>query len=201
VARLVQERADVVPLLAEVFREHGYAGASLSLIGQRTGLGKGSLYHFFPGGKEEMAEAVLAEVDAWFERNLFRPLRENPDADAAIAAMLRTVDDYFRSGRRACLVGVLALGDARDRFARPIADYFTRWRDALAATLARAGRDPSLAEEALAAIQGALVLARALDDPTTFSRTLDRLRAQLTCGGKGAAASTHDRSAHPDISA
>jgi AcrR family transcriptional regulator len=61
--RTLYERADVVPLLAEIFRELGFEGATLSRITERTGIGKGSLYHFFPGGKEEMAAAVLAEVD------------------------------------------------------------------------------------------------------------------------------------------
>lgn len=178
-ARIVQERADVVPVLAEVFREHGFEGASLSLISQRTGLGKGSLYHFFPGGKEEMAQAVLAEIDGWFELHLFLPLREDPDPLSAIAAMWRTVDDYFHSGRRICLVGLFALGDGRDRFAQRIAGYFARWRDALADALARAGKEPALAEEIVAAIQGALVLARALDDPALFGRTLARLQRQL----------------------
>ena len=44
-----------------------------------TGLGKGSLYHLFPGGKAEMAAAVLAEIDAWFEAAVFAPLRDRPD--------------------------------------------------------------------------------------------------------------------------
>ncbi|HAJ41518.1 MAG TPA: TetR family transcriptional regulator, partial [Alcanivorax sp.] len=30
-ARMVMERADVLPLLGEAFREHGYEGASLSV--------------------------------------------------------------------------------------------------------------------------------------------------------------------------
>ena len=59
----VAERADALPALGEVFREHGFEGASLALIGERTGLGKGSLYHFFPGGKEEMAAAVTETHD------------------------------------------------------------------------------------------------------------------------------------------
>lgn len=58
--RVLTERADAVSALAEVFREHGFEGASLSLLSKATGLGKGSLYNFFPGGKEEMMEAVLA---------------------------------------------------------------------------------------------------------------------------------------------
>src|SRR5690349_20826626 len=99
VPRLVTERADVLPALAELFREHGFEGASLSLIGRRTGLGKGSLYHFFPGGKEEMAAAVLDEIDGWFRDTLFTPLREAADPRQAILRMFPSVEAYFQSGR------------------------------------------------------------------------------------------------------
>ena len=51
---MVAERADTLPALAEVFREYGYEGTSLARITKATGLGKGSLYHFFPGGKAEI---------------------------------------------------------------------------------------------------------------------------------------------------
>lgn len=188
--RLVTERADVLPLLAEVFREHGYEGASLQLISQATGLGKGSLYHFFPGGKAEMAAAVLAEIDDWFERELYAPLRATAADDesvaAAIDAMFAAVDGYFRGGGRVCLVGALALGAARDRFGTAIASYFARWVAALADALQRAGCDATtaaaLAEATVAGIQGALVLTRALDDPAVFRRTLQALRERLQPG-------------------
>jgi len=183
VPRTVTERADLVPSIAEVFREYGYEGASLTLIGAATGLGKGSLYHFFPGGKEEMAAAVLAEIDAWFETHLFALLRDAARPEAAIEAMFDTVERYFKSGRRVCLVGVLALGDARDRFALAVRDYFRRWIAALAGALVRLGKTRplavALAEEAVAGIQGAIVIARALEDPRIFSRTLERLKARL----------------------
>lgn len=182
-ARTVAERQDVVPVLVEVFREHGYAAASLALIGKATGLGKGSLYHFFPNGKEDMAAAVLAHIDGWFETHVFAPLRDTEDPAAGIRAMLAETDAYFRSGRRACLVGIFALGDARDRFAEAIRSYFRRWEDGLRDALVRAGHEPAeaaaLAEDAVAAIQGALVLARAHDDPGCFARTLDRLAVRM----------------------
>lgn len=185
-ARLVAERADVVPLLAEIFREHGYEGASLSLIGRKTGLGKGSLYHFFPGGKEEMAAAVLAEIDAWFEERVYRPLRECADPGDAIREMCRLTADYFRSGRRVCLVGAFALDDVRDRFSGRIRGYFAGWTAALAAALEKAGRPAGtageIAEEAVIAIQGALVLARALDDASVFARAIARVEARLLAG-------------------
>jgi TetR/AcrR family transcriptional regulator, lmrAB and yxaGH operons repressor len=181
--RSVSDRAEVIPHLAEVFREHGFEGASLALISARTGLGKGSLYHFFPGGKEEMAAAVLDHISHWFEHHLFEPLRAQADPAAAIHAMFQTVDDYFRSGRRTCLVGTFALGDARDRFAAKIGAYFTAWQNALAEALERAGKDApladELAEDVIAGIQGALVMARAFDDPALFGRALQRLERYL----------------------
>lgn len=181
--RIVAERSDVLPVLGEVFREHGYEGASLSVITRATGLGKGSLYHFFPGGKEEMAAAVLAEIDGWFEAHVFRPLAGGAPPAEAVAAMIDAVDAYFAQGRRVCLIGAFALADTRDRFADRVRAYFARWTEALADALVRAGHPPpearARAEDAVGGIQGALVLARALDDPAVFGRTLDRLRGRL----------------------
>src|SRR5258707_9210369 len=115
-AKPVSERADLLPLISEVFRSQGYEGATLALIGKATGLGKGSLYHFFPGGKAQMATEVLAEIDHWFEVNIFAALRQSDDLARAIADMTAGVDRYFRSGHRVCLVGVIALGASRDIF-------------------------------------------------------------------------------------
>lgn len=180
--RIVYERADMVPLLAEIFRELGYEGTTLSRITEKTGIGKGSLYHFFPGGKEEMASAVLADVDGWFERSIYEPLRRD-DASKAIAAMWTNVDDYFRSGRRICLVGAFALDETRERFSALIKSYFKRWIDALRDALMRLGylREEAiaLAEDAVLGIQGALVLSRALDDQAMFRRSLSTLAGRL----------------------
>lgn len=169
--------------LGEVFRAYGYEGASLALISEATGLGKGSLYHFFPRGKEQMAREVLASIDAWFEREIYRPLRTNSDPREAIAQMFAGVDRYFRSGRRVCLVGVVALGQARDLFAQRVRGYFAGWIDALAAALRRLGHpQPAarrLAERAVLEIQGALVLARAVNDPKVFGRALRQSEQDL----------------------
>ncbi|MBB4237457.1 TetR family transcriptional regulator [Rhizobium esperanzae] len=180
--KTVYERADIVPLLAEIFREFGYEGTSLSRITERTGIGKGSLYHFFPGGKEEMAAAVLADVDSWFEQTIYQPLRTG-DPRQAIATMWTDVSDYFRSGRRICLVGAFALDETRERFSTAIGDYFIRWVGALRSALTRAGcpeeEAQTLAEEGVAGIQGALVLSRALDDTAVFARSLQVLAKRL----------------------
>jgi TetR/AcrR family transcriptional regulator, lmrAB and yxaGH operons repressor len=179
----VTERKEILRALGEVFRAHGYEGASLALITEATGLGKGSLYHLFPGGKAQMAAEVLAEIDAWFELNIYAPLRDADDPAPAIAAMLDGVDDYFLSGNRVCLVGMVALGAGRDALSGAVDDYFARWHAALVSLLRRSGLSNSLAqrrsEDALLTIQGALVLARARNDAKIFSRALAELKTRL----------------------
>lgn len=178
-ARTVFEKSDAITRVAEVFRELGFEGASLFEITERTGLSKGSLYHFFPEGKEGMAAEILADVDGWFVREVFE-LLERGEPRAAIAQMWRTVDSYFRSGRRVCLLGAFALDETRDRFAKPIRLYFRRWIESLDGALVRAGVDAatarSLAEDIVGSIQGALTLARALKEDAVFGRTLARLQ-------------------------
>nr|WP_247749103.1 TetR/AcrR family transcriptional regulator [Rhizobium sp. L245/93] len=178
--KAVFERQDVVRLLAEVFRDLGYDGTTLNSITERIGVGKGSLYHFFPGGKEEMAAAVLADVDALFEREIYEPLRRG-EPNAAIAAMLDNVVIYFRSGSRICLVGTFAMVATRDTFGASIASYFRRWIAALSDALRRAGQPVDLAdieaERMVMTIQGGIVLARALDDTEVFRRAVENMRA------------------------
>lgn len=184
--RIAPDRDSLVAGVAEVFRQHGYEGTSLSLISEATGLGKGSLYHFFPGGKEEMAADVIAHIDGWFETNVFMPLQDTHDPRAGIERMLEATDRYFQSGHRVCLIGAFALDDARNHFARQISSYFGRWVAHLAEALKRAGHSQpeaiALAEETVAVIQGALTLARAFDDTAVFSRALQRARAKLDAG-------------------
>lgn len=182
-AKTETARDDILAALSEVFRAHGYEGATLALISEATGLGKGSLYNFFPGGKEQMANEVLAAIDRWFNEKIYKPLRNASDPEKGIADMYTATSDYFRSGQRVCLVGVVALGASRDLFAENVKVYFAGWVDALAAALRRLGDDKADArrksEQAVLEIQGALVLARAFDDAKVFSRALKESERRL----------------------
>ncbi|KQM27957.1 MULTISPECIES: TetR/AcrR family transcriptional regulator [unclassified Sphingomonas] len=181
--RVLTDRQSALPALAEAFREHGYDGASLAVLTQATGLGKGSLYNFFPGGKEEMMAAVLDDIDRWFTEAIFRPLEDTTDPATAIAAMFDVVSTYFLSGRRVCVIGSLGLNAAGEVFAARVRQYFARWIGAVARCLERGGVPPALAmelaEEAVSGIQGAIVLTRALGDEAAFRRVVDRLRSSL----------------------
>lgn len=176
-------REQVLPKLREVFREHGYEGTSLSVITEQTGLGKSSIYHHFPNGKIEMAEAVLDDIGYWFEEYVFKPLRECEDAIAGIKLMFKEVNRYFDSGNRICLVGAFALDNTREQFPEKVKDYFKAWVDALSIALKQRSITHAdakvLAEDAVLTIQGALVLARSQDDVKIFTRALKRLEKRM----------------------
>jgi AcrR family transcriptional regulator len=178
-------RAAVIPLLAEAFREHGYEGASMAILQHATGLGRGSLYHFFPGGKEEIAAAVLADVQTWFDEQIFTPLRaasaSAEDARQSIRAMFDQVHAYFRSGRRVCLPGVFAIGRERDQFDEAVRGYFIEWVNTLTVALDATGigEPQAHALQLVATIQGAIILARALDDPESFDTAINAARIPL----------------------
>jgi AcrR family transcriptional regulator len=165
-------------MIGELFREYGYHGTSYGQITEATGLGKGSLYNYFPDGKEGMTRAVLAHVHDWFEGHVFAPLEGDGDPREAVLAMFAEVDAYFRSGKRICLLGAFSLYDARDAFDREIATYFTRWVAALKTCLKRGGvpRDKAgmLAMASMVEIQGGLVMAQALSRPGVFKDALAR---------------------------
>lgn len=173
-------REEAVARLVELFRTHGYDGVSLSRVTAATGLGKGSLFNYFPGGKEEMANAALDHIDGWFETRIFAPLRAAPTASAGLIAMLDGVEAYFHSGRRACLMAVFALESHPNPFSARIGSYFRAWLEAIASAVERdpqaSGRAQDFAEDMLSAIQGGLLLAIALNEPARFTNTIERLR-------------------------
>jgi TetR/AcrR family transcriptional repressor of lmrAB and yxaGH operons len=179
-ARMIAEKSDITPMLAELFRRHGYEGASIGIIVSATGLGRSSLYHLFPGGKQEMATAVLDHIARWFGENVFAPLR-GMAPDAALDHMFSAVSDYFRGGQRICLVGAFALDATRDSFAQEIQTYFNDWLTALEQCLRRAGHGDAQArteaQRILAGIQGGIVLARATGEEQRFHDVIANLRA------------------------
>lgn len=182
-ARTVLERSDAVRALATVFRKRGFEGGSLSVIQQETGLGRGSLYHFFPEGKTDMARAVLDQVGKWFEEQVFEPLRTAENATGAVEEMLRELAGYFMSRESVCLFAAITLGQEKETFADAVRSYFTDWVDALAEALQRCGLSTQEAAaralDAVATIQGGLILARAYGDDSTFLRIIDRTEQRL----------------------
>jgi TetR/AcrR family transcriptional regulator, lmrAB and yxaGH operons repressor len=177
-------RAELVSQLVDVFRLYGYDGASLACIAKATGLGKTNLYHYFPGGKVEMATAALDRVDNWLETNILANLRGTAEPVDKLKTMCLEVSCFFNEGHNSCLWAVLALGrSSEDLFHDRIKSALLQWIEAVASVIESSGCDAKLAraraEDAILRIQGGLLLARGLDDPAPFQRSLQALPDEL----------------------
>lgn len=176
-------REEVVERLMGVVRQYGYDGASLAELSKATGLGKSSLYHYFPAGKDDMVRAVLEHLEGQLRTAVFDPLRGPGSALARVEAMVETLDAIYGGGREPCVLGNLVLGTSRPRFRRQLRAIFEQWIEALAAALADGGIPKPVAraraEDAVMRIEGALIVARGMDDVTLFGRALRQLPAEL----------------------
>ena len=168
---------------AQVFRDYGYEGATLSRLSKASGLGKASLYHHFPRGKEEMAEAVLDYVNHCFQALVLEPLQDPDKPAERIYKMSQNIGEFYRFGKDSCLLSILSMGDAKDLFNAPVKRAFETWLNTLAEVLVEAGCDPAeahrRAEDAIIQIQGVLVLSRSLDSTDTFERVITNLPENL----------------------
>jgi AcrR family transcriptional regulator len=159
----------IVERSAELFRRQGFAGTGVKQIVAEASAPFGSLYHFFPGGKEQLGEEVIRWsgaiygqlIDAFFGPGT-DPVSAMRDFFAAAATTLRETD-YAD----ACPIATVALevSSTNEPMRQACADVFDSWVDAATQRLAESGlprkRSRSLAISMLALLEGAFVLARA----------------------------------------
>lgn len=171
--------------LFDLFRRAGYDAVSLADISEATGLGKSSLYHHFPGGKPDMAEAVADFARGYMRGAVFDPLGAKTPLPKRIDAMMKTVSAMYEGGGAPCLVASMMISPTASPGAiKTVKAIITDWIDALTAALGKAGVKQAEAKRraaaAIIAIQGALVVARATGDKKIFDEALSAAKKQLT---------------------
>jgi AcrR family transcriptional regulator len=163
-------RERIVQHSAELFRRQGYAGTGVKQIVAEASAPFGSLYHFFPGGKEQLGEEVIRWsggiygqlLDAFYEPGE-DPVAATRNFFAAAAHTLRETD-YAD----ACPIATVALevSSTNEPMRQACADVFDSWIDGATERLTEAGltrkRSRELAFSLIGALEGAFVLSRAL---------------------------------------
>jgi AcrR family transcriptional regulator len=184
-------RDALVAKLVDVMYDVGYDGATLSVISQSTGLGKASLYHHFPGGKEQMASEVLAHSDRWGAEHIGRLLQSDASTEAKVRGIFRALDEVHYRTQQLTLMNVFTYGAARPVFGGQVAERVRNGLAVLAGLLRDCGIAPADADaralNAYIEIEGAMVLTRTLDDMSIFRNVIRRLPDQLLRGARASA--------------
>lgn len=166
--------------------EKGLQETSFSTVLARTGAPRGSIYHHFPGGKDELiAEAVDAAGAFPFDR--LEPLDGRPATEvvATFLGLWRAVLEHagFRMG---CSVLAVTVATESTALLDRAAGVFRGWRAQLARLLEHGGWPAEDAERfaatLIAATEGAVAIARAERSMEHFDLVAADLTARVSAG-------------------
>jgi AcrR family transcriptional regulator len=176
-------KEEVLGRIFGVFRTYGYEGATMARISEATGLGRASLYHYFPGGKDDMARAVLGGARSWLAANVIAALEASASVASRLKAMTAALRAGYADGEASCVINLLGIGEAGDKFAEELRETLEPWLHALEKVLRESGVAPARARrvaiEAVVRTEGALVVARALRDTAVFVRVVGEVEKML----------------------
>jgi AcrR family transcriptional regulator len=161
-------RARMLQATADLLQKQGYHGTGLAQILEASGAPRGSLYFHFPGGKEELACAALAESGAAWRALLQQAIDAAADPRAAVTTVCRVLADQLErsSFQNGCPIATVALEAAADSDAvqATCAEQYRIWQHLIEQRLGALGLPERAAEDLatlmLAAIEGAMLLAR-----------------------------------------
>lgn len=166
-------RTRIITATNELFRVWGYHGTSLSQISEASQATTGSIYHFFPGGKEELTVAVIESTAAAYRELFLVVAGEAADPVSAYVEFFEAGADLLVESDfiDPCPIGSIAreVASTNEPLRRAAQAAFDSWIDAVADHLIAAGvggddaRD--LAVMVVGAVEGGFVLSRTLRDP------------------------------------
>lgn len=167
-ARAAQHRDAIIGIAARLFRKQGYAATGLNQIVQDSGAPKGSLYHYFPAGKEAIGAAAVAWAADRVEQTLVELASKASGPGDLLRGYARLMAGWMSesSFSDGCPIATILLESApKSEAIRQAGDAaLTRWAvvlcEALATAQVPAPRAMRLAHTAIAMLEGSLIQAR-----------------------------------------
>jgi AcrR family transcriptional regulator len=165
-------RARIVDAASSLFRRGGYSGTGLKRIAAESSAPFGSIYHFFPGGKEELAEHAIRTSGVAYGQVVMSLLDSVADPLDALqhAFQVAAADLEATDYADACPIAAVALevASSHETLRIATADVFTGWVDAAAHWFGRWIPDVAtahrLAQSMIMLIEGGFLLSRSLRD-------------------------------------
>lgn len=190
-------RDRIVDASAELFRRQGYTGTGLKQVVAEADAPFGSIYHFFPGGKEQLGDEVIRVAGAFFLQLFETIADESPNHTAGVRNFFAGAAETLRQTdyQDACPIATVALevASTNETLREATADVFESWIDAatargMAAGLPRASAR-KLAIGMICSLEGAFVLSRAMRS----TEPLEVTGAQATAAVRAALAAAPKR--------
>jgi AcrR family transcriptional regulator len=169
VAMPAETKDRIVGAGAELFRRQGYTGTGVKQIVAEANAPFGSLYHFFPGGKEQLAAEVIRWSGGMYARVVVEAIAPAKDPLHLVDLFFTGAAEHLRETNYedACPIATVALevASTSEPLRQATAEVFEGWIAGLAARLVEIGvpegQSRELSVAMLLALEGAFVLSRA----------------------------------------
>ena len=161
-------RERILQASEELFRRQGMTGTGLKQILEQADAPFGSLYHHFPGGKDQLAAETLRRAGTYYGELVTGLLLAEPDLTRGMRHAFRAAGQTLveTDYADACPVETVALevASTNDGLRETVAEVFESWIAGLTMLLEHEGVDAgtarALAHVVVSAIEGAFILAR-----------------------------------------
>lgn len=179
-ARRTTHKSEIIKAAVTLFRKQGYTATGLNEILSVSGAPKGSLYHYFPGGKQDIAVAAV-RAGGGEVTDALTNLYERGLTGAQLVETLATAlsqglaESGYEEGSPVATV-LLETVPALDRVAAAGREVFADWRGVIGAALERDGLRPERARQlallTVATLEGGLIVARVESSTESLMRVI-----------------------------
>ncbi|MGI5346659.1 TetR/AcrR family transcriptional regulator [Streptomyces sp. CA-250714] len=161
-------RERIVRTTSRLMQRQGYEGTGIKQISREAGATLGSVYHFFPGGKQELGTAAVRLGDEEFTELLREALDAEPEPEKALVTLTASLAQGLRDSDwlDGCPVTSTVVGTATGApgIQQAAAEAFAHWRAVVTQKLGDAGFSEDDAEElahtVIATLEGAELAAQ-----------------------------------------
>ena len=185
-------RSRILDVAEQLVQTRGFNGFSYADIALEVGITKASLHYHF-ATKAELGRTLVTRYTQGFGAALEQIAASLPDARKQLRAYVELYSGVLRE-ERLCLCGMVAaeyatLPAAMQGALRVFFELNERWLTALleqgqaAGTMALRTSSTDAARMLVAALEGAMLVARAYGDPARFAAAAELLLTQLEDGG------------------
>ncbi|WP_374688907.1 TetR/AcrR family transcriptional regulator [Promineifilum sp.] len=183
---MTTKRDEIIDTTCQLLEAQGYQATGLNQILQVSGAPKGSLYHYFPDGKEELVAAAIERSAREVADNLAGAMAEVDDPAAAVVGFVRRLAGYvaesgFRQGGPITAVALEA-ASTNERLRLACRDAYRLWQGIVADKLRPAYGERNavqLAALVIAAIEGGIILSRSEQSQRPLWDVADMIEALL----------------------
>jgi TetR/AcrR family transcriptional repressor of lmrAB and yxaGH operons len=166
-------RDQILDTTCELLELQGYHATGLNQIIKDSGSPKGSLYYYFPGGKEELTAEAIARVGQVVQNRIRHYLNAvDSPADAVRQFIISVAHNVESSGYRAggpITTVAMETASSNERLRQECQRIYSSWQSEFAERLISGGYSTavanSLASVIIAALEGGIILCRSSRSP------------------------------------